>query len=68
MLKNLKDQIFLNFDNFIEIGRYFVCSTIKIVGQAARLISTSELKTLLSLHTWPINHVIYMESLEGMNP
>jgi len=32
-------------------------------GQAARLISTSKLNTLLCLHTWPINLVVFEESL-----
>ena len=31
-------------------------------GQAARLISTSKLNTLLCLHTWPINLVVFEES------
>jgi len=40
---------------------------LKIVGQASRLISTSKLKILRPLHIWPINHVIYMESLVRIN-
>ena len=31
-------------------------------GQASRLISTSKLNTLLCLHTWPINLVVFEES------
>jgi hypothetical protein len=31
-------------------------------GQASRLISTSKLSTLLCLHTWPINLVVFEES------
>ena len=42
-------------------------STIKIVGQASRPISTSKLKASQPVHIWPINHVIYMESLARIN-
>ncbi len=46
--------------------RRFV-SYLNIVGQASRPISTSKLKALLPVHTWPINHVIYMGSLVRIN-
>ena len=42
-------------------------TTIKIVGQASRPISTSKLKALRLVHTWPINHVIYVGSLVRIN-
>ena len=42
-------------------------STMNIVGQASRPISTSKLKALQPVHIWPINHVIYMESLVRIN-
>ena len=38
----------------------------KKYGQAARLISTSQLKASLPLHTWPINLVIFQESLGAL--
>ena len=37
-------------------------------GQAARLISTSQLNALLRFHIWPINLVVYQEPLEGLLP
>ena len=37
-------------------------------GQAARLISTSQLNASLRFHTWPINLVVYQEPLEGLLP
>ncbi len=40
----------------------------KIVGQASRPISTGKLRALQPVHIRPINHVIYMESLAGINP
>ena len=57
----------LFFNNFIVFKTKFLLQ-LKIVGQASRLISTSKLKILRPLHIWPINHVIYMESLAGINP
>ena len=38
----------------------------KKYGQASRLISTSKLKASLLLHTWPINLVIFQESLGAL--
>ena len=40
------------------------------IGQAARPISTSQLRASVSLrfHTWPINLVVYEESLGGLRP
>ena len=38
----------------------------KKYGQAARLISTSQLKASLLLHTWPIDLVIFQESLGAL--
>ena len=37
-------------------------------GQAARLISTSQLNTSLCFHTWPINLVVYQEPSEVLRP
>jgi hypothetical protein len=44
-----------------RIGSRYLCQL--FCGQAARLISTSKLHTLLCLHTWPINLVVFEESL-----
>ena len=38
----------------------------KKYGQASRLISTSQLKASLLLHTWPIDLVIFQESLGAL--
>src|SRR5215212_1105621 len=38
----------------------------KKYGQASRLISTSKLKASLLLHIWPINQVIFLESLGAL--
>jgi hypothetical protein len=38
----------------------------KKYGQASRLISTSKLKLSLALHIWPINQVIFLESLGAL--
>ena len=38
----------------------------KEYGQAARLISTSQLKVSLPLHTWPINLVVFQEPLGAL--
>ena len=40
----------------------------EIYGQAARLISTSQLNASLRFHTWPINLVVYQEPSEGLLP
>ena len=40
----------------------------RIYGQAARLISTSQLNASLRFHTWPINLVVYQEPSEGLLP
>ena len=40
----------------------------RIYGQAARLISTSQLNASLRFHTWPINLVVYQEPLEVLRP
>ena len=40
----------------------------KSYGQAARLISTSQLNTSLCFHIWPINLVVYQEPLGVLRP
>ncbi len=44
----------------VELCSLYLCQL--FCGQAARLISTSKLNTLLCLHTWPINLVVFEES------
>ena len=43
-----------------RICSYYLCQL--FCGQASRPISTSKLNTLLRLHTWPINLVVFEES------
>ena len=45
----------------VELFLKYLCQL--FCGQASRLISTSKLNTLLCLHTWPINLVVFEESL-----
>ena len=45
----------------VELFLNYLCQL--FCGQASRLISTSKLNTLLCLHTWPINLVVFEESL-----
>ncbi len=52
-----KNRCNLNVDSVLNYLCQLFC------GQAARLISTSKLSTLLCVHTWPINLVVFEESL-----
>ena len=64
-----KDQLIFNNSIFctrLLFSNPHCTQRAKKYGQAARLISTSQLKASLPLHTWPINLVIFQESLGAL--
>jgi hypothetical protein len=68
--QKLKDQKLI-FNNSIfctrSLFRIHIARRVhKKYGQAARLISTSQLKASLLLHIWPIDLVIFQESLGAL--
>ena len=56
---NVKDLIFISLP---VLGSSFHFRDAKSFWSSPRPISTSQLNTLLHLHSWPINHVVYMGS------
>ena len=63
------EKAIIGFNKANAIGAIWIVESVLtylcqlFCGQASRLISTSKLNTLLCLHTWPINLVVFEESL-----
>ena len=51
-----------------EAADLFRSTEKRVNGQAARLISTSQLNASRRFHTWPINLVVYQEPSEVLRP